>query len=212
MVGGAVGLGLAVATRGARAGEAWPRTALADPTGAPLRAAALVAHRPYCFFYPYVSTPCLLLDMEAPVAAAEPAAGDARPAGVGPRRSIVAYSAICPHEWSHPEPEFSPIGYVAPGTSAVLTGGRDRLIVCCSHGSVFDPAAGGRVEQSPARLPLASVVLEWDRPSDGLVATGLAGPTSFDRFFTAFDRERRLAGEPARVLTLDAYSKVIGRC
>ena len=201
------------ATRGAAGTPAeYPRVALADADGAALRASALRPHEAYCFFYPYVSTPCLLLDMEAPVPPAEPAPGDPRPGGVGPRASIVGYTAICSDQLSHPTARFSPIHYLAPGQRDVLVGDRDRLIVCCAHSSAFDPAAGGRVAQSPARLPLASVVLEWDEASDGLSATGIRGPESFERFFTAFDRERKLVAEPARVVPLSAYSRRVARC
>lgn len=192
--------------------DAYPRVALLDAEAAPLKTSALAPHEAYCFLYPYVSTPCLLLDLGAPVAAAEPAPGDRRPAGVGPRGSIVAYSAICSHQWSHPDPEFSPVHYLAPGKRDVLVGDRDRLIVCCAHSSAFDPAAGGRVAQSPAPLPLASVVLEWDEATDGLAAAGIHGPESFDRFFAAFERERRLVAGPARVMRLSEYSKVVARC
>jgi Rieske Fe-S protein len=150
--------------------------------------------------------------MEGAVVATEPVPGDLRPGGVGPAGSIVAYTAICPHEWNHPEPEFSPIRYVAPGDRAVLAGEQDRLIVCCSHGSVFDPATGGRVAQSPARAPLASIVLDWDEASDRLFATGISGPVSFEPFFAAFKRDRRAVSTAARVMRLDRYSKVVGRC
>lgn len=184
---------------------------LVDADGAPLRASSLPPHMPYCFLYPYVSTPCLLIDLGEATGPRE-VAGDSRPGGTGPRRSIVAYTAICPHEWSHPEREFSPMYYVAPGERAVLAGGRDRLIVCCSHGSVFDPAAGGRVEQSPARLPLASILLEWDPATDELAAAGMSGPTSFEPFFSSFDRERRMVGGSVRAMPLHAYSRVVGRC
>ncbi len=214
VTGCAVGVGLPLAVRWTAEGAApsYPRVPLVDGEGRPLRASVLTPHAPYCFFYPHVSTPCLLLALGTDVSPAEPAAGDRRPGGVGATKSIVAYTAICPHEWSHPDATFSPIRYVAPGEPAVLTAGRDRLIVCCSHGSVFDPAVGGRVEQSPARMPLASVILEWDAASDGLAAVGVSGPTSFERFFTAFDRDPRLVAEAARVIPLAAYSKVVGRC
>ena len=208
------GVGLICEARQVAAGTPaeYPRVALADADGAALRASALRPHEAYRFFYPYVSTPCLLLDMGALIMPVEAAAGDPRPGGVGPGRSIVAYTAICSHEWSHPAPEFSPIHYLAPGQRDVLVGDRDRLIVCCAHSSAFDPAAGGRVAQSPARLPLASVVLEWDEASDGLSATGIRGPESFERFFTAFDRERKLVAEPARVIPLSAYSRKVAKC
>jgi hypothetical protein len=101
---------------------------------------------------------------------------------------------------------------VAPGERDVLVGDRDRLIVCCAHSSAFDPGTGGRVVQSPARLPLASVLLEWDEASDGLFAVGMQGPESFDRFFAAFERERRLVAGTVRVIPLAAYSRVVARC
>lgn len=207
-VAGAAALGAAGRAAAGRA-ERYPRVALAEAGGAPLRAAALAPHEAYVFFYPFVSTPCLLLDLGAEV---PPASGDAWPGGVGPRRSVVAYTAVCPHEWSHPDRDFSPIHYVAPGERDVLVGDRDRLIVCCAHSSAFDPAAGGRVVQSPARLPLASVVLEWDEAMDGIHAAGLRGPESFERFFAAFDRERRVVTEAPRVLRLRDYSKAVARC
>lgn len=178
----------------------------------PLSAAGLVAHVLYCFFYPYVSTPCFLVNLDAPIEPTEPAAGDARPGGVGPACSVVAYTAICPHEWSHPDVEFSPLQYVAPGDRAVLAGDRDRLIVCCSHGSTFDPAAGGKVAQSPARLPLASILLEWDRTTDQLSAVGVRGPTSFEPFFKSFAGNRSLVEGPIRAIRLTRFSKVVGRC
>ncbi len=209
-----VGIGVLGAAGRAPAGaaDAYPRVPLEDARGTPLGASALRPHDAYCFFYPYVSTPCLLLDMGAPVPPAEPAPGDRRPGGVGPRASIVAYTAICSHELSHPDAEFSPIHYLPPGRHDVLVGDRDRLIVCCAHSSAFDPAAGGRVAQSPARLPLASIVLEWNAEADALFATGVRGPERFEHFFAAFDRERTLAAEPARVTPLSAYSKVVARC
>ena len=190
----------------------YPRVALADAAGAPLRPSALAPHEAYCFFYPYASTPCLLHDMEAPVPPALPAPGDTRPGGVGPRASIVGYTAICSDQLSHPNAGFSPIHYLAPGQRDALVRDRDRLIVCCAHSSAFDPAAGGRVAQSPARLPLASIVLEWNAASDALFATAVRGPDSFERFFTAFDRERTLVAGPARVVPLSAYSRKVATC
>ena len=55
------------------------------------------------FHYPYAATPCFLLNLGRPLslpaelktAAAQPYRW---PGGVGPQRSIVAYSAICAHQ------------------------------------------------------------------------------------------------------------------
>lgn len=78
-----------------------------------------------------------------------------------------------------------------------MIGGRDRLIVCCAHGSAFDPAAGGRVEQVPAEVPLAAVALAWDPGTDRLFAEGVVGPDGFERFFGSFrGKSRALGGGP----------------
>ncbi len=67
----------------------------------PLTTAELVPDEAYVFHYPYVSTPCFLLDLGEPLDAAELRTENGRtytwPGGVGPRRSVVAFSAICSH-------------------------------------------------------------------------------------------------------------------
>jgi hypothetical protein len=105
------------------------------------------------------------------------------------------------------------IRYYRPGEGAVVAGRRDRLIACCAHGSAFDPALGGRIEQAPADLPLAAIRLEWEPSADQLTATAVDGIDSFTEFFAAFPKNRRqLVGEKTEVVPLAIYSKAAIRC
>src|SRR4051794_23542389 len=98
----------------ARAGltaRTYPRARLVDAGGQPIKAARLLVNRNYLFNYPYAGTPCFLLCLERPANSAEVsgAAGQryAWEGGVGPRRAIVAYSAICAHKLAYPAREIS---------------------------------------------------------------------------------------------------------
>lgn len=194
------------------------RVLLTGATGQPLSARGVDLEEDYIFFYPLASTPCLLLDLGRPVPATEvamrgPSGGYAWSGGVGPQRSVVAFTAICPHEWAHPDKTFSPIHYYRAGEKATLVSGRDRLIVCCVHGSAFDPVAGGLVEQGPAEIPLAIIALEWDQARDQIFASGLLGLDSFDRFFRGFKGKSRTPVEgQTTVMRLREYSAAVARC
>ncbi len=81
----------------------YARAKLLDSGGSPLRASAVPPHRNLIFHYPYDTTPCFLLNLGRP--ATEPArllTADKQiyewQGGVGARRSVVAYSAICAHQ------------------------------------------------------------------------------------------------------------------
>ena len=197
--------------------ERYGRVLLTGATAEPLRAAALDPEEEYLFFYPFASTPCLLLNLGRPVAGtAVPVREGAAygwAGGVGPWRSIVAFTAICPHQFAHPEKAFSPIGYHRTGQPATVAGGREALIVCCAHGSAFAPDAGGRLEQGPAEVPLATVVLAWEAAEDRLFAEGVLGPDSFEQFFRNFRGRSRdhIRGE-APVMRLHEYSTTVARC
>jgi len=194
------------------------RALLTTSTGEPLRSGGLDREEEYLFFYPFVSTPCLLLDLGQPLLPVHvPMKGQGVGydwgGGVGPKRSIVAFTAICPHEWSHPDRSLSPIHYYRAGERAKMVADRDRLIVCCVHASAFDPAAGGRLEQGPAELPLAVITMEWDRTTDQLFASGVLGANSFERFFRGFKgKSRALVGAHTPVMRLQEYSAVVVRC
>lgn len=143
---------------------------------------------PYLFFYPYVTTPCLLINTGKSLTTNEESQWQG---GVGPDKSIVAYSAICSHKMSHPAKEISFINYRhdpvtyfnhEEGKSVEQAG----LISCCSERSVYDPSRGAKVLGGPAPHPLAAIELEYDASTDQLHATGSYGTDMYDRFFDMF--------------------------
>ena len=125
----------------------YARSLLVAADGKPLRVRAIPARQNLIFHYPYASTPCFLLNLGKP---AQPAASlktaDNRrydwSGGVGPGRSVVAYSAICAHKLTYPTREISFISFRAdksPGNRIA------NVIHCCSEHSQYDPAQGARV-------------------------------------------------------------------
>lgn len=160
----------------------------------------------------------MLLALDGPIEPAEVAVPAERGSyrwngGVGPGRAIVAYTAICPHQWVHPEKDLAMFRYYRPEEESVVAGRRDQLIACCAHGSAFDPKRGGWIEQGPADLPLAAIRLEWEPSTDRIAATGVEGIHGFTQFFAAFPQKRREAvGEKTPAMLLSTYSKVVIRC
>ena len=178
------------------AARAWSETAprlyaparLVDVHGDPLKVRQLAARTNYVFSYPYAGTPCFLLDLGRPVAAASAllkadGATYAWSGGVGARRSVVAFSAICAHKLAYPTREVSFIRF-QPNRSPTSDGG---VIHCCADHSVYDPAAGARVVSGPAPQPLAAILLDYDAERDELAALGTVGPEQFEAFFRKYD-------------------------
>ncbi len=184
------------------------RVGLVNETQAPVRAGDLGLAEAYVFHYPYRATPCFLIRL-----------GRTAAGGVGPDRTVVAFSAICAHQLSYPSKEFSPIRYSA-GYSQVAQ--RSGAIVCCAHHSVYDPADGARVLSGPAPHPLATIALQHDPKTDYLYATGVHGPDRFYDFFIAYKeelidaygrgKEREPATESAIVVPLDRYTRDVIVC
>lgn len=193
----------------ALAGDARPRhyarTLLVDEQGRPLRTAALKAQTNYLFHYPFAGTPAFLLDLGR---AAPPHALSAHdrayawPGGVGPRRSVVAYSAICAHRLAYPTREASLIAY---RKTRAQKGVQDNLIHCCSEHSQFDPARGAEVLSGPAPQPLAAVLLHHDAQADTLTAYATLGGELFNEFF------RKHAAKLAHEVGPQAGQPVAGR-
>ncbi|HEY2190224.1 MAG TPA: (2Fe-2S)-binding protein [Caldimonas sp.] len=162
-----------------------PRSLLVDTHGSPWPARQLKTGEAFLFNYPYTVAPVFLIAFEREVAATDLVTGDqqryAAPAGVGPNRSIVAFSAICAHKLMYPTPTISFIG---------LRSGAGRepahVIHCCGDNSRYDPQHGARVIGGPAPQPLAAVLLEWDAGSDQLHAVGMRGGEMFDAFFEKY--------------------------
>jgi Rieske Fe-S protein len=165
--------------------RAHPRSLLVDARGDALPASRLAIGEAYLFNYPYTVSPVFLLALERAVEPAELATEDKRryaaPAGVGPKRSIVAFSAICAHKLMYPTPEVSFIG-LRKGSR----GEPAQVIHCCGDDSRYDPQRGARVLAGPAPQPLAAVLLEWDAASDRLHAVGTRGGELFDAFFDKY--------------------------
>jgi arsenite oxidase small subunit len=176
-------------------GDAWAsaeprlygRSKLVDVHGAPIRLADLALKTNYVFNYPYAGTPCFLLNLGRPVAAADTVlradgASYAWTGGVGPAHSVVSYSAICAHKLAYPTRDVSFIRY-QKSRSATSSG---RVIHCCADHSVYDPTAGARVVAGPAPQPLASIALAYDAGRDEVAAIGTIGAEQFAPFFEKY--------------------------
>jgi arsenite oxidase small subunit len=165
----------------------YARTRLVDVHGRPIRASDLLPDTNYVFQYPFVATPCLLVRMSRPAAAAvnlkrEDGAAYAWQGGVGAARNVVAFSAICAHKLAYPTREVSFIRFQRE-RSATSSG---QVIHCCADHSVYDPAQGARVVAGPAPQPLAAIMLEHDATEDALYALGTQGAEQFDAFFDKY--------------------------
>lgn len=202
----------------------YERVLLVDAEGAPLRAGSLVTERNYIFHYPFAATPCFLIDIGRP-ATAFGALKTAKaqpydwPGGVGPRRSIVAYSAICAHQLTYPTRDISFISYRAKATPSAK---HARVIHCCSEHSQYDPARGAAVVAGPAPQPLAAILLEHDATRDQIHARGTLGGEMFNEFFAKYafrlslehggDAGARTVARTTRVTELDNYCRQQVRC
>jgi len=140
----------------------------------------------------------------------------AAPAGVGPNRSIVAFSAICAHKLMYPTNAISFIG-LRDGQR----GEPAHVIHCCGDNSRYDPGHGGRVVDGPAPQPLAAVLLDWDPASDRLHAVGTRGGEMFDAFFEKYAMKleletgsslRKASGANVVVQPAASYSKQWRSC
>jgi arsenite oxidase small subunit len=201
----------------------YAKARLVDEKGAPLRAKSIPVNRNFIFHYPFAATPCFLLNLGKPAkASAQLKTADNQPyewkGGVGPARSLVAYSAICAHKLTYPTRDISFISY-RPGKSVASK--HASVIHCCSEHSQYDPADGGRVLAGPAPQPLAAILLEHDPAGDRLFAVGTLGGEMFNEFFRKY--EFRLAmehnGRPDRpvagqcvVKDLENYCKQQVKC
>jgi len=204
---------------------------LLHSSGRPLRLDDLAVGENYMFHYPYVSTPVFLIDLGKP---ALPRDGlemdDGRRyrwrGGIGPGRSVVAFSAICAHRMSYPTPKVSFINYRHQPTAYTdqeyKLAYREQVIYCCSEGSVYDPAEGGRVLGGPAPQPLAAVDLAVDEESGEIRALGTYGGDMFERFFERFGFQLALqsklsdvrapVGPSTTVVPLSDYSENSNVC
>jgi Rieske Fe-S protein len=201
----------------------YKRARLVDDKGEPVRLEDLKTGTNYVFDYPYSSTPCFLLRLERPGQAGVELKTESGQAyrwegGIGPDRSVVAYSAICAHKLTYPTRQVSFIGYRNEPTPVAPSG---KVITCCSDRSVYDPAAGARVVSGPAPQPLCAILLEQDPKSGEVTAVGTYGGEMFAEFFRRFDFRLQLEmGARARhqvegttvVRPLESYSSQWAKC
>jgi arsenite oxidase small subunit len=183
----------------------YARSILADEHGKPVRASSLKPLTNYLFHYPFVATPCLLLNLGRNIG------------GVGPTKSIVAFSAICSHKLAYPAKEVSFIRFQAKASSR----SEAERIHCCADHSVYDPAAGAKVMAGPAPLPLAAIALEYSHLDDTLCAIGTSGTDQFDAFFTKYDfklsmefdgKARRPVAGNTRLQELTQFCRNVAQC
>lgn len=198
----------------------YARTLLVEKLGDPFQAARLEVGAPQLFNYPFAASPVFLLALGRAIEGTDLATQDkqryASPAGVGPRKSIVAFSAICAHKLMYPTPQISFIG-VRKG----FEGEPAQVIHCCGDNSRYDPQHGARVLAGPAPQPLAAVLLEWEPTTDRLYAVGTQGGEMFDAFFEKYafrlqtelgSRAKAVAGATAVVQPAAAYSRQWQSC
>lgn len=196
------------------------RTRLVDELGKPFGAARLRPGEPHVFNYPYESTPVFLMALARPAAPVELADEKHQRyrslAGIGPQRSIVAYSAICAHKLMYPTPQISFIN-IRRGEGAEPA----HVVHCCGDDSRYDPTQGGRVISGPAPQPLAMIMLEWSADSDEMHAVGTLGGEMFQAFFEKYDfrltldhgaHARRESAATAVVKSAASYSRQLQSC
>ena len=178
----------ALSARADSAQRFYDRAALVDALGDPLRVKSLKDETNYVFQFPYAGTPCFLLKLDRAVDTAatlkrEDGSSYEWRGGVGPGRTIVAFSAICAHKLAYPTRDISFIRYQRqPSPKSVA-----QAIHCCADHSVYDPASGARVVSGPAPQPLAAILLDYDAADDTLSAVGTLGAEQFDAFFSKYE-------------------------
>ena len=144
LIAGAAG---AVAAAGVGVESAEAGSAPSYPKLQVTQLAKLKPNHPVTFNYPLSTQASVLLDM-----------GQAVPSGVGPNKSIVAYSLFCQHMGC-------PVEYQP----------KIREFVCPCHQSRYDPERLGSIIQGLAMLPLPRVLLQvkegavWAVGVDGLI-------------------------------------------
>jgi arsenite oxidase small subunit len=206
------------------AAKDYARVKLVDADGKPLKASSLSQTEAYIFNYPFAGTPSFLISLPAAAPAGaslktSTGEGYSFAGGVGPKKNIVAYLAICTHQLAYPKKSGSVLGY-NPGNSEVA--GRSDVITCCAHDTAFDPAAGASVITGPAEEPLAAIRLEHDAATDGLYATGMYGADIIDKFFKKFKAKlnkefgigkyREPASGTVQTVLISKYSKEVDLC
>ncbi len=203
--------------------KAYEKVQLVDADGKPVLASSLESEQTYVFNYPQVAIPCFLINLgekanNEVTLSSEDGTKYIWSGAVGDKNSIVAYTAICPHQLTHTNKEDSFMSYVKrKGTTMAHTEG--GVIICASHLSAFDPKNGAKSISGPAPQPLASIVIEHDK-NDHLWAVAVLGPDKFHDFFKSFKTEfkeqfggkrkaKKLVSISVPTVTLSQYTKEV---
>jgi len=202
----------------------YEKVQLIDSKGLPLKAKELMEEVNYIFNYPFVGTPCILLNLGQKTQKdvklkSEDGEEYIWKGGIGAKGAIVAYSAICSHQLAHPTPENSFVQYLPRGKTTMATEKKGGIIVCSSHLSAFDPSKGCSQIAGPAEEALASIVIEIAE-DDSLWATAVLGPGKFHEYFKRYKPEmkkfyggkrkaKKQVKESALTVILSEYTKEI---
>jgi Rieske Fe-S protein len=168
--------------------KSYSRVKLVDQDGKAIKAKSLKSNHNYVFNYPFESTPCFLLSLDKEVKGqnelvTERGESYQWPGGVGPKKNLVAYSAICAHKLAYPSSQVSFISFRDKPSPLSPTG---NVIGCCADKSAYDPFNGAKVLGGPAPQPLATILLEHDAKTDEIYAIGTFGGEKFDEFFQKY--------------------------
>ena len=156
--------------------SSYARVQLLDLDGTPLLASKVLAEysvdtpEVITFNYPLRNEPNFLLNLASAPGKSNGVTNVV--GGVGPKQSIVAFSAICQH-LGCPAPALS---YYPPGTCPQTPGGKPFYLHCSCHGSTYDVTNGASNLTGPAVLPLPQVTLEWAAADDTIFAVNVTGP------------------------------------
>lgn len=166
----------------------YERVKLVDADGRAIKLSSLKTNHNYVFNYPFATTPCFLLNLDQAMPEkiglkTEAGVSYDWPGGVGPKKTLVAYSAICAHKLAYPSAQVSFISFRQKASRAST---RKNVITCCADASVYDPFAGAKVLSGPAPQPLATILLEHDVKSDEIYAIGTFGGEKFTEFFDKY--------------------------
>ena len=121
--------------------KAYKKALLVKEDGTPLREEDLKPHNA-----------CYLIDLGEEVKPVNAKLKDGKTykwqGGVGSKKSIVAYSAICAHQWSYPPKQYSFINYYPLDKPSEITK-KSGIIQRCAHLGLYDPKEGGKVIDGP---------------------------------------------------------------
>ncbi|HZY70366.1 MAG TPA: Rieske 2Fe-2S domain-containing protein [Thermoplasmata archaeon] len=184
--------------------SSFPRVQLLDLDGSPLKMARVMqeynlgSNDIITFNYPLRDEPNFLLNL-AP-GAGQSGGPSAVVGGIGPSKSVVAFSAICQHLGC----QAPNLAYYPPGTCSATFSGKNYYLHCACHGSTYDPANGAANLTGPAVLPLPQVTLEWQSSDDTIWANGMTGPTVNGKLNTLqgdypVGSQSQLVKQPARI-------------